>query len=529
MAETWFTSDLHLDHKFVSGLRGFSSTEEHDAHVVREWNKRVRPNDQVWVLGDFGMGSSKRWMDTALQLNGVKHLVLGNHDACVDTTTRAVTQRGFIHVDDLTYDDKLLSVDQNLQTVWVTPSNIIRKPYNGTMVSVSNRNLQALMTPDHRVVYRKLRFKSNQTVLEDVRADELTSIHLKSRQWVTSGSGGTVDNNLTDQEIRLMAWLHTDSGVDKHGYWTFYQRESKADRIRELLGDQSYREVIRDRDITQICGKTLKKRPEPSHEFTVHAGDFSNKLTNLVPDRDRLSDTVWSMSARQVDLFIDEWVYTDGTIPTHRRRNDHAGSSVVIYCSRTPLRNDLRTLMTANGWNTSETEYRPGHWRINAYRKHTRYISDITVTETPYVGDVWCVTVPTGQFFVERGGTIHLTGNCNSSIKPANKSITDEYYKVFDTIQQYAQMNYKGTKFVLSHYPYSSDHTGEVRHNQWRLKDLGAPLIHGHTHFQDTYSVSSEGTPQLHCGWDAWGRPIPLSTLYKLYKDNIDEDIDTQG
>ncbi|WAL63256.1 metallophosphoesterase family protein [Amycolatopsis cynarae] len=76
----WFTSDTHFDHALVAGLRGFPSPAEHDAHVVERWNATVRPGDQVWHLGDVGMGRLARFAGTLRQLHGEIHLVTGNHD-----------------------------------------------------------------------------------------------------------------------------------------------------------------------------------------------------------------------------------------------------------------------------------------------------------------------------------------------------------------------------------------------------------------------------------------------------------------
>lgn len=78
----WFTSDLHFGHRFVSGLRGFDSTDEHDERLVSEWSRRVGKDDQVWVLGDLAVSSPARALEIVRSLPGVKHLIAGNHDGC---------------------------------------------------------------------------------------------------------------------------------------------------------------------------------------------------------------------------------------------------------------------------------------------------------------------------------------------------------------------------------------------------------------------------------------------------------------
>lgn len=80
MGETWLTSDTHLGHDFVSRLRGFENHVEHDAHLARIWDRRVRDDDEVWVLGDIAMNGWADRMQWFSKRPGTKHLVLGNHD-----------------------------------------------------------------------------------------------------------------------------------------------------------------------------------------------------------------------------------------------------------------------------------------------------------------------------------------------------------------------------------------------------------------------------------------------------------------
>jgi calcineurin-like phosphoesterase family protein len=59
--------------------RGFSTVEEHDEHIIAKWNSVVNKRDVTYILGDVTMEkkSSYPLLD---RLNGVKHVVLGNHD-----------------------------------------------------------------------------------------------------------------------------------------------------------------------------------------------------------------------------------------------------------------------------------------------------------------------------------------------------------------------------------------------------------------------------------------------------------------
>lgn len=77
----FFTSDLHLGHGNILTLCGrpFTSVEEMDAAIIRNWNKRVQKCDTVYILGDV-LWDKRRVGEYMHALNGKKHLIVGNHD-----------------------------------------------------------------------------------------------------------------------------------------------------------------------------------------------------------------------------------------------------------------------------------------------------------------------------------------------------------------------------------------------------------------------------------------------------------------
>jgi calcineurin-like phosphoesterase family protein len=59
--------------------RGFASVEEHDEHIITQWNSVVHKRDTTYILGDVTMEKAEQYalLD---RLNGAKRVVLGNHD-----------------------------------------------------------------------------------------------------------------------------------------------------------------------------------------------------------------------------------------------------------------------------------------------------------------------------------------------------------------------------------------------------------------------------------------------------------------
>lgn len=78
----WLTSDLHFCHNkdFIYAPRGFDSVEDMNSAIVSRWNEVVKDDDEVYVLGDLMLDDNEEGIRLWNELNGIKHIVLGNHD-----------------------------------------------------------------------------------------------------------------------------------------------------------------------------------------------------------------------------------------------------------------------------------------------------------------------------------------------------------------------------------------------------------------------------------------------------------------
>lgn len=83
----WLTSDWHFNHdrEFIWKARGFSSVQEMNEAIIQRHNALVRPDDDVYILGDSSLGGGDEQVlatNKALieRLNGRLHIIRGNHD-----------------------------------------------------------------------------------------------------------------------------------------------------------------------------------------------------------------------------------------------------------------------------------------------------------------------------------------------------------------------------------------------------------------------------------------------------------------
>ncbi|UDL15963.1 metallophosphoesterase [Microbacterium phage Pumpernickel] len=114
-------------------------------------------------------------------------------------------------------------------------------------------------------------------------------------------------------------------------------------------------------------------------------------------------------------------------------------------------------------------------------------------------------------------GTKHFISGNHDLVHPAHsKSLKEqqrpEWRDTFATVNPFARIKVLGKTVLLSHFPYEGEGGRENITERWaeyRLRDEGHFLIHGHTHDTMIEHYSAKGTPLFHAGVDAHGlKPV---------------------
>lgn len=128
------------------------------------------------------------------------------------------------------------------------------------------------------------------------------------------------------------------------------------------------------------------------------------------------------------------------------------------------------------------------------------------------------------------GYKVLVTGNHDrifAGEKPRQRERWDEKYhewfdEVYDNLTGLVLSN--GTVVNLSHFPYDGDSHAEERYREYRLRDDGTILVHGHTHSHDVISRSKKDTIQIHVGVDAWSY-CPVSEQQVIDMIRVADDL----
>jgi calcineurin-like phosphoesterase family protein len=115
-------------------------------------------------------------------------------------------------------------------------------------------------------------------------------------------------------------------------------------------------------------------------------------------------------------------------------------------------------------------------------------------------------------------GTKHLVPGNHDPVHPLHRRSFQwqrRYLEVFASVQAFARQRIGGVDVLLSHFPYLADHSDPPRFLQYRLRDEGGWLLHGHTHQGERRS----GDHEIHVGLDGWDlRPASLDEIAMILR-----------
>ena len=412
-------------------------------------------------------------------------MTLGNHE-CLTPDTEVMTSEGFKVITEVTTNDLVATMNSDWNLEWNNPLGVVVKSYNDDLVVFNSRSFAFAGTKKHRMYY-----KDSYGKLHEKEANSMPH-HFTV---ITSFENQNMDYPISEDLLKLSAWLCTDSYFTEYGKPIIYQRESNAHKIQVLLDSigVGYNKIVRDRDIKEICGKVLKKRCEKGVEFHLQNNPSSVKSNKYLPK------FVSQLSQKQWEIFLEVLIDADGTVPK-------SGKKSRVFYGQKRICDDVQFYAVQFGWTASLTEYRPNQWRVNLVKRTSRKQEGIEKEYVHYEGLVHCLVMPHENFVIRKNNKVHLTGNCrldrSAEDNPelvgfiGTKELNIEQYG-WEVHEFLKPVSIEGINFV--HYlanpmtgrPYSGSAAG-------MLKTVGASFVMGHKQVLDVaIRTTLEGKNQI--------------------------------
>jgi len=333
---------------------------------------------------------------------------------CVDTATEALTDRGWLGIDDINEQDRILSYEDG-RLKWSKIKSIYRGDYDGLMHKMTLRGFDSLVTPEHKFVTERGLVKAE--FLKE--SDKLILL--------SDAVEDTKEKIYSNEFVELVGWIVTEGCYqkgrnNKFSNISLYQNEGiYADRIRNCLNSLNYIFTESKNNKENVC-------------FRISA-ESSRNIERIFKEKNLNMSFILDLTADQRELLIETMIDGDGWRTNGYRR----------YCQKDKSHVDMfQALCAISGTRTNSHFIKDkmsygkptSYYNINLFtkKKNTTRVECVNFhggknngrgqsqlgkgkenhpnnPTTPYKGKVWCPETEYGCFVARRNGGVFLTGN----------------------------------------------------------------------------------------------------------------------
>ncbi|MEZ0343204.1 MAG: anaerobic ribonucleoside-triphosphate reductase [Caldimicrobium sp.] len=316
---------------------------------------------------------------------------------CLSEDTEILTPSGWKRWNEVNKGDLIYTF--NLEKGTIEPAEVtyvFRRHYEGIMYNLKNRNQDQLISPGHRVVRQV--FNTDKFVLQPI--EEI--LDFKSPIPIPVAGENTNENYpISDEELRLCAWILAEGSIEKDGSKrvSIYQSKEKHpenyEEIKALLEKLNLKYTEREQE---SWGKCIHIRLSPESSKFVHA--IIGNPKKIFPSY------LYQLSQRQARLFIETYAKGDGWIE---------GGRIRIITTDKDFADGLMAVGVLAGYNVSVREREAA-----GNTKKLRYELTLTQTKRDYIqkidkvsysGIIWSVHTKNETVIARRQGQVFITGN----------------------------------------------------------------------------------------------------------------------
>ncbi len=372
---------------------------------VRTFLGRMRHTPDIHDPNEF-----KRAMDERVAVN------------CVTDDTKALTQRGWLSVDELREGDQLYTADPETGMVEVQPClKVNTGQWDGDMVAIENNAISVVSTPNHRWLVDR---NNGGNITHRFTESSKLSNHGDDRIWVSAPSDLKGNGKWTDAEVEVIGWVLTDGYYKKakgKNCSTIALTQCKAKNFEAIANCVAA--------VPGSKGGYVSKRGQ--HHWTI-SGNFARRVRYMMPDKTLTPAFLVQLSTKQLELLYNTMLLGDGSYDAHagRYRRFTAGTEAradafLMLCAMMgqpahAFPRDM-SMYTPKSDKLTNVPVMGTVWLVELKQRDRAY-ANIGKSTVKYTGRVWCPTVLNGTWIAKRNGKVFITGN--SPIQGAAAELT---------------------------------------------------------------------------------------------------------
>lgn len=389
-----------------------------------------------------------------IERDGVKPKPVNNDLLdCFEDGTEVLTKNGFKLFKDVVFSDLIATVNPSTDLIeYQNPTEIINKPYEGSVIRIHGKSFDLSVTPNHRMVIYSDRLSDKSRIVLaknlkktnalkfsatwdgiDYKSFKIPGVKCKNNKKLREDI--IIDN--IESLFSFFGWFVSEGFVCNpqfpgRGWQVCISQVKKNNRVKieKVLDDLGFNWSYRGHSY-QITDKRLW------HFLHDNFGRYAwfKKCPEFIKNA----------SPKLISIFLESAIDGDGW---------RQGKSENYSTTSIQLANDIQELFFKAGFSSSiKTRHglggkdrdgrvfkakRPIYIIRKSLTKkkllHGRRINGVTqpiFKNDFYVGNVGCVTVPNGQIIVRKDGVIFVCGNCDRYIESLAPSYQTPGAKAF--------------------------------------------------------------------------------------------------
>jgi len=489
----WFVSDTHFGHSniirytnrpwlrdgdldekgnWISKEIAKERCKEMDEAMIKNWNERVKPEDQIFHLGDFcfknspggklGEGEQNTAKYYENKLNGKMILIQGNHD-CFSMDTKILTPTGYKFYNELKVGDLIATVNLKKHKV---EFQAIQKINNYQVLNsyiAKNKTMSGIFTENHKHLI--VPFNKNSSKQKwDWKFKPSSSVWKSCYMNIPTTCPSILKNYpISDDYLSLFSWIHTDGGLSYHKnkIQSIIIYQSKVKNVNEILKllktlKIKYKHTIRNRKIKTICGRKLHSIL-PQQEFRINSKEARRLQKILQLDLNKFPLWISKLSDTQMYFVLCELIKGDGSYTST--------NSIQLWGKKDILEKWMGLFVTHN-IDCSLIRDKRRHYYLCVHSRKNKEFSTRQIVnkylkiKSNKLTEVWGVTVKNHIIFVQKDGKPYITGNSSNSAKSIIQNMT---------------IKHGGIRIFMTHDPkfarkdFKLNLCGHI-HNHWKIK-----------------------------------------------------------
>lgn len=378
---------------------------------------------------------------------------------CFMPDAQILSKSGWKNITDIEEGEEVLTFnpDENIYEYQKVSEKII-SPFKGNMKNLKHRNLDITVTPNHKFVLKgrsdNPKTKNEFSLVEVRNFDN----HYKSR-LIKSEPDSWVGEyqeyiEVADEKIKSEDWVAFIGIFVSDGY-TSYNKDQGHYKVG--IAQRSYNKEY------DSIKSLLEKLPFNFREnkngtgFIAHNKKLYEAMKPIGKTNNKnVPDYIKNFSTDLLEIFVEWAIKGDGSV-IHDKKRPQDEPKHMFYSTSKRLADDFQEICFKIGVPVSIMQVEPDDRMIEGReikaensqtlyrltRNKTNYIYNdkrhLKITDVPYEGDVYCVTVPNHTIVVRENecGIPLISGNSERTIveyKTASHRVVDYWWKGDDVI-----------------------------------------------------------------------------------------------